>query len=353
MPFCPMSAEPCSKTGFLNSIMSTGADSSIPVKDMMTGILLSICLFIISVSSPLLSILVPVFLPFPVLFYRLKLGRKHGAVILAVSLGLVLFFTRGSGWHIFDVLICTAPLLSGFFLGEFIENHLGIEKLLSYTCLATIGVCAAFIAVHGAVNSKSMTDLMTAYLAQNLEPMLAYANEFIGALDIEPVKKQQMLASLTTGADRIGATFPAAVSIMLMTVVWFNILMIRKVLAWKHIEVRSLKALNAWRIPPYMLILVPCLTALLFFPVTVLNYLGINALLFVLTLYIFQGMAIVSYFFKRKGLSSKIHMIVFIAGIVIFQFLFLFLVMMLGVFDTWFNFRRLDTAGNSPKQMLP
>ena len=64
-----------------------------------------------------------------------------------------------------------------------------------------------------------------------------------------------------------------------------------------------------------------------------------------MTIYFFQGIAIVSFFFEKKRLPVALRFILY-SLIVVQQFLLL-LIIGFGFFDMWLNFRKLETQQDS------
>jgi uncharacterized protein YybS (DUF2232 family) len=58
--------------------------------------------------------------------------------------------------------------------------------------------------------------------------------------------------------------------------------------------------------------------------------------------YFFQGIAIVSFLFQKKSAPFALRSFFYI--LIAIQPLFMLLVIGVGLFDTWFNFRKLDTT---------
>jgi len=65
-----------------------------------------------------------------------------------------------------------------------------------------------------------------------------------------------------------------------------------------------------------------------------------NGLIVFLTIYFFQGIAVVSFFFDKKHFSRIARMLLY--GLIVLQQLLLIVVIGLGFFDTWIDFRKLD-----------
>ncbi len=311
------------------------------IKDILTGIVASIAIFLITLYVPLLGFFVALILPMPIMFYRLKLGRNPGVFIMGAAFGVISVVT---GTFNVDMLFYGALLLTGFFLGEFIEMHLSVEKTGAYTCLSTIGLCTALFFLYSAMTGQSVFQILTDYVAVNLEMTLKlYAGMGLPQENIDILSN-----SIDTIQFVLVRILPAIVITMLLIVTWINILLIRTVLSKKGIRMVQLELLNRWRAPEQLVWLVILFGLLLMAPSRAVKITGLNCIIVFMPIYFFQGIAIVSFFFEKKGFPNLLR--VFIYGIIAVQQLFLFLVVGLGFFDTWIDFRKVaeknTTDGN-------
>ncbi len=67
---------------------------------------------------------------------------------------------------------------------------------------------------------------------------------------------------------------------------------------------------------------------------------GLNGLIVLMTIYFFQGIAIISFYFNKKNFSKGAKILLY--GLIVLQQLLLFVVIGLGLFDAWLDFRKLD-----------
>ncbi len=81
---------------------------------------------------------------------------------------------------------------------------------------------------------------------------------------------------------------------------------------------------------------------MLLIPKISLKLLGTNGLLILMTIYFFQGIAIVAFFFDKKQLPRFLRIVLY--SLIAVQQLLLLVVIGLGFFDVWLNFRKLKTA---------
>ena len=305
------------------------------IKDILTGIFLCILIISIIYIMPLIGVFAWMFLPLPVLFYRLKSGRKGGAIIMVASLAVLSVSTSNFA---LNTLYFGSLLLTGFFLGDFIEQHLRVEKIILYTGLAVLTACMTVLFLYSLTFTQGIDQLISNYITryQALSTQL-----FSHSAELYPEMKidKQMLAK---ASSLLVSAFPSIFINSYLTMIWLNILLIKRLLKTKGIIVKSIENLDHWKAPEYLVFGVIGLSVLMFFPMGVLTIFALNSLIILMFVYFFQGIAIVSFLFTKK--SSPFALRSFFYILIAIQPLFMFLVIGLGLFDTWFNFRKLDTA---------
>ena len=99
--------------------------------------------------------------------------------------------------------------------------------------------------------------------------------------------------------------------------------------------------LNLWKAPDYLVwVLIGC-GGFLMLPGSTLKIIGINGLLVLLMIYFFQGIAIVSFFFEKKQFPRLLR--IFFYSLIAIQQIILLVVIGLGLFDMWLNFRKIKS----------
>ena len=304
------------------------------IKDILTGILLCMLIIAIMYVIPLIGIFAWMFLPLPVLFYRLKMGRNGGGIIMAASLAMLIVFTSNFA---FNTLYFGSLLMTGFFLGEFIERHLSIERIILYTGVAVLGTCVAVFLIYSLASAQGIEQLISNYASryQTLSSQL-----FSESAQLYPEMKvdQQMLEK---ASSMFVVIFPGIFINSYLAMVWINILLIKKILLKKGIIIKSIENLNQWKAPDYLVFGVIALSVSILLPVDILKLLAINCLIILMFVYFFQGIAVVSFFFQKKSTPSALRFFFYV--LIAIQPLFMFLVIGFGFFDTWINFRKLGT----------
>lgn len=305
------------------------------IKDILTGILLCILIIAAMYIIPMIGIFAWVFLPFPVLFYRLKTGRNGGGIIMAVSLAVLIVFTSNFA---FNTLYFGSLLMTGFFLGEFIEKHISIERIMLYTCFTVLGTCGAVLLIYSSTKTQGIEQLISNYLTryQTLSSQLfSESAQLYPEIEVDP----QMLKRASSFFVVI---FPGIFINSYLTMLWLNILIIKKFLIKKGITVKSIENLDQWKAPDHLVFGVIALSVLIFLPVDVLRFIAVNCLIILMFVYFFQGIAVVSFFFRKRNAPFALRLFFYI--LIALQPFFMFLVIGCGLFDTWINFRKLDTA---------
>lgn len=308
---------------------------SMAVKDILTGVLLCLLIIAIMYIIPMIGIFAWMFLPLPVLFYRLKTGRNSGGIIMAISLAILMIVTRNIA---FNTLYFGSLLITGFFLGEFIEKHLSVEKIMLYTCFCVLGAFMAALLVYALTQSLSLDVLISNY-ASRYHALSSELFKESAQLYPEMNVDRQMLEK---ASSLFVLAFPGIFINSYLTMAWLNILLIKKLLFKKGIIVKSIENLNQWKAPEHLVFGVIVLCGLIFLSVDVLKLLSVNCLIVLLFVYFFQGIAVVSFYFQKKSAPLAFRFFFYI--LIAVQPFFLLLVIGFGLFDTWINFRKLDTA---------
>ncbi|MDF1590834.1 MAG: DUF2232 domain-containing protein [Desulfobacterales bacterium] len=304
-------------------------------RDILSGITITISIFAVSIYMPLLGLFCALFLPLPVLFYRSKLGRKNGGIVPAVTITAVVVVT---GSLSFEAVFFAGLIILGFVLAELIEMNLTVEITIGFAAgsVLLIGMLALFFYSIG--SQTGIYKLVSDYVLMNLEFSLAMY-ERMGMSD-ENVRL--IAGSLKDIQYAIVRIIPGLAVASILFVSWMNLLMARLILIRKSLFFPGYGALNRWRSPDFLVWGVIGSGGLLLTGAKSFKMLGLNGLIILLTIYFFAGIAVVSFFFDKKRLPPMLRF--FLYSLIALQQLFLLFVIGLGLFDTWLNFRKIETG---------
>ena len=296
------------------------------VKDMVLGTGLCILTFAVSYTFPLLGVFALLLLPLPVLYFRLKLGRNSGGIIALASFLVLLVMSGGVA---FDTLYFGALLMTGLFLGECIEQQCGIEKTMIVTVSGVLALSLAAFGVYAVFQAQGIREIIGNYISQYLSLTAALYTD----MGMEPAQIDALNAAFVV-------VMPGMFIVSYMTTVWLNVLIIKRLLARIGIRLKNLAELNRFRAPAPLVWAVIGFGVILALPVGPVKYVGINCLIVLMLIYFFQGIAVISFYFQKK--NSPTFLKVFCYGLIAVQIYFLILVVGLGFFDHWINFRKLE-----------
>lgn len=298
------------------------------IRETLTGIIFCLLIYGVVFAVPLLGVFVLLFLPLPVLFYRLKLGRNSGALIAATSFFILVLMVKGFA---FDTLYFGLLLATGMVLGEFLERHVSIQKTMGMTALIAAGAVFLALMVYTISQERTLSAIMTDYMNQSL----SIAKQLSPEIGMDQDMIQKLISSMMI-------VMPGMFMISFMTTLWLNILIIRKLLKYKGITIKSIEQLNLYKAPDILVwVFIGCAMALMI-PAGPVKIFGINCLIVLMLVYFFQGIAVVSFFFQQKNTPPALKG--FCYFLIAVQVYVLILVIGLGFFDNWIDFRKLSAS---------
>ena len=283
---------------------------------------------------PLVSFLSSLFMPLPVMIYRLKLGRRAGAMIPVCMLILIsLVLGRVSP----DFFLFAGLLGFGFVLGEYTEHGYPVEKTILYSCGIIIAAGFFSLFFYSIVQETGLIEVVSLYIDKNLMMTLSlYEKVGMPQENIQMIR--EAMPAIQYALVRIVPSLLISTSFVAG---WANILIARSILMKKGFDLfQTSGPLNRWR-SPEMLVWAVIGSCLVIIPdITSLRLLGVNGLIICCTIYLFQGIAVTSFTFEKKHFPLFLRVLLY--AIIILNQILLVLLIMVGFFDVWLNFRKLE-----------
>ncbi|MES0350426.1 MAG: YybS family protein [Desulfobacteria bacterium] len=301
-------------------------------KDVIVAIAVTTLISMAALHLTVLGPFVGLFVPLPILFYRSKLGRSSGLLILvAVSLIVTSFVglnSLGTAAFLFELG------LVGLILPEVFEMNLSVEKTVGFTAGGVLTMGALILALYTLVSTTSPWALASDYVEKSVKLALAVYREMDA-----PEEKINMLSQSLDGILYVMLRIiPGIMVVATLFVVWSNLLLARLVLRSKELFCPDFGRLNQWKSPEHLVWVAIASGVLLLFGHPGLKMLGINGLIVMMMVYFFQGIAIVSFYFEKKQFPKILRILLY--GLIAIQQLLLLVVVALGFFDVWIDFRR-------------
>lgn len=303
-------------------------------KEIVKGIGVTSLVFGICVFIPFLGFVISLLIPVPILFYRLKLGRNNGIMVAAGTFLVIGFFL---GIVSFDIFFFAQLLVLGLVLGEMIERGLTVEKTVLYACLALWATAVSVLIFASVTSGTQVTALISNFVGKNLELSLVFY-EKMGI-------PQEHIQMIQDSSDQIQYALvriiPGMVTAIVLLIAWSNLLVARPVLSAAKIHFPGFGRLNTWKAPEQLVWAAIGCGILLLVPEKGIRILGLNGFFILMTIYFFQGIAIVSFFFQKKDIPMLLRIILYC--FIGMQFFLILMVISAGFFDMWLDFRKLGT----------
>ena len=301
-------------------------------KDVIVAIAITAFICMATLYLRVLGPFVGLVIPLPILFYRFKLGRSLGLLILAA---VVLIVISVVGWSSIGTVAFLFELgLVGLILPEVFEMNLSVEKTVGITTGAVLAAGAVMLALYSLLSTASPWAVVSDYLEKSVEMAIAIYRE----IDASEEKIEILARSLEGILYLMLRIIPAIVIVTTLFVVWSNLLLARSLLRSKELFCPDFGKLNQWKAPEHLIWVAIASGGLLLFAHPGIKMLGINGLIVIMMIYFFQGIAIVSFYFEKKQFPKVLRAILY--GLIAMQQLLLLVVIAVGFFDVWIDFRR-------------
>ncbi|MBW1865627.1 MAG: YybS family protein [Deltaproteobacteria bacterium] len=303
------------------------------VKNIISGAVITSFIFAISVFLPIVGFFSAVLIPLPILFYRGKLGRFPGSTVPLLTAVIIWTILGGSA---IDSLFFIGLMFTGFMLGELLELNLSIEKTIGYTCAAVLAAGFAVLFFYSIALDTTVIEMISVYVLKNLEITLAlYKHMGIPTETIHQV--EDSLESIQYALVRIA---PSLLLVSILFVSWTSLLFARPIFRSFALPYPDFGKLTTWSTPEKLVWgAIGCGVALML-PSTEIKLIGLNGILILMMIYFLHGIAIVAYFVDKKKFPRIAR--TFIYSLIAIQQIFTLMVIGLGFFDLWVNFRKLD-----------
>lgn len=299
-------------------------------REIATGILITCLIVAVCAYAPIIGLVGSVFVPVPVMYFRVKLGRQAGAIIAAAVVG----FAGLLGGSL-DVLFFGELLLIGFLMGELAYSGFSIEKTAATICAAVFVAGLLGLGVLGLLSGAGIHQLVSAGVRQNLELTLELYRE----MGVSDQQTQLLAASLDTLQKVLVGLLPALAIGSTLMVTWIGLLTARQVFQRAGISFPDYGSLDHWKAPEPLVWGVVASGGLLLVSSLTAKTVGLNGLLLLMIVYFFQGIAIMAFYLRQKRVPRMARVMLY--GLVGVQQLVMLAVIGIGFFDTWFNFRKI------------
>lgn len=279
-------------------------------------------------------ILSALFIPLPVLYYRMKFGRKSGALMLlafaAVSMA------------VFDEALHAAFFLKffviGFAVGEFLDKNVSVEKTVAGACCLSIMIIAAGAMLYSSAVDADILKTVSDGLKKTVENNTGVFKE-LGWIREEHLPRLKALLYYV-----MARIVPAFVAGQMLFETWLCLMFSKHMFKAKNLPYPDFGDLALWRAPDYLVWFAIGFGFTLFLQNKLLLALGLSGLIIIFRIYFFQGIAVVSHYLGKKAMSNAARLA--LLGLIVIADIMHVVVAGIGFFDIWINSRKLGVANN-------
>jgi len=289
--------------------------------------------FLFTALTPYIGPIVLILAPLPVLYYFSRLGRRRGLIVLAASClaayGILVLSGQSAALPVLFMIGFVGVLLA-----EILKRNFSVEKTFVLASLALFCGAAAFFLYHAARTDVTPWQMVERYVSQIVRENIKLYSQ----LNLSEEQVSLIRESAPQITDFFTGIFPALALTGAVLTVWFNLLVGRRLFRISGLPFPDFGDLAAWKAPEKLVWLPIAAGCMVLVPIDGFGIVGINLLIVCALIYLFQGLAIASYFFREKRIPAMIRWL-FYALILIQQYL-LIIVIAFGLFDMWVDFRK-------------
>ncbi|MGH7855145.1 MAG: DUF2232 domain-containing protein [Candidatus Binatia bacterium] len=299
----------------------------------------TVFLFMSGISLPPLGVVLLPFVAQPVLLFGFKYGIAGGLSVLAVAFLLFVVFGAEELAFIYGLFAVMAGLLL-----TLLGRIRAIEYLVGSIAAVMLSMTAS-LSYYFFGSWAVMFQELRSSLAQQLESAVRMQEKMGLPQDSLTMLKEQAPQIV----EMMLRLLPALLLLSFAFIVLINILYLGRRFPDRRGDWFSLQFLREWKAPePLVWGLIACGFVLFLPGVGLPGAVALNFLLVIGACYFGQGLAVIAFFFNKNNVPRFLRGLTYI--LIIFQQIFTLLVVGLGLFDLWGDFRRLGKDRLTPSQ---
>ncbi len=272
--------------------------------------------------------------PLPFLYYAVKLGRHQGLIITAVTLLMVGLIANLAGYPQI-IIFCLEFGLVGFILSEIYRRKVTLGFTMFWGTCSTLVIGAIFLSLIALSRKMGPMEMILQFFQANVSETIHAYKE----MGLEPEKVAQLQGYGKLLTDIIAKVYPALSIVGSGLVVYIAVVLSRPLFRMGNLRYPDFAPMDQWQSPDLMVWGLIAAGFALFLLGGGIRLLAINALIVMAVIYIFHGLAIVLFFFKKYHVPRWIRFGVYL--LILSQQIFWIALALAGLFDQWIDFRKI------------
>jgi uncharacterized protein YybS (DUF2232 family) len=282
------------------------------------------------------------FVPLPIFYYLVVLGKKNGTLLIrnAILFSVVGTLLIGS-MPVFIFSLAMVPL--GVAFSQALINKKNPVEAGFIGCVFLLLAWVLFWSGLGLINQANPYTVLLKELDQGLvNGLLVY--EESAELDVKTLEKiRDAVDFLRTYIPKI---LPAVLISAILTITWLNLVLGSWLLKKRDEKLTRWPGYHEWKLPESLVWLVIISGVSTFLLPPPFDSVGINLLIICVTVYFFQGLAIVSSLLNRWSVPMLIRILIY--ALIFIQTYGIIILSIVGLADIWADFRKLNKNSDPP-----
>lgn len=309
------------------------------ISKFFLALVASVFLFMSGIGLPPLGVVLLPFVAQPVLMFGCKYGIAGGMAVVGVATLALIIFTGEELGFLYGIFAVMAAMLLTL-LGRIRQiDHL-VASVASVMLALTAGLSYYFFGSWATMFGdfrRGMLQQMEA--AIKMQEKLGFGQDGVALLKERMAQIVEMILQL----------LPALLLLSFAFIVLINILYLCRRFPARRAGWLAIEHLREWKSPEALVWgLIVCGFSLFIPDFGVVQVIALNLLLVIGAYYFAQGLAVIGFFFHKNKVPRFLRGLTYV--LIIFQQIFTLLVVGLGLFDLWGDFRRLGKDKLTPSQ---
>lgn len=310
--------------------------------EIIAAALLTYILFASYSIVPLFGALFAVVSPLPLIIAYRRLGKAPFCLALAL-VTLLLGWTFAPELALLFVL--SVGMLSAV-TGEGLCRDVSMPRVVLWSTvlvISTMGILVAGTVITQGINPVAS---IQQYAITSLQETVKMYRE----LKMEPEQVDILSARIPLIADYFVRLFPALMLVTVGAGALLSYILSASILSRLGLLAKPMKPFHLWIVPDHLIWGVIAGGGLLLAPMVAAVSIGGNMLIPLLSIYMIQGLSIISFFFNKWQIHPLLRTLGYF--LISTQLFFLLPVLSIGVFDTWADFRKLRKPASSVNEII-
>ena len=309
------------------------------ISKFFLALTVSVFLFMSGIGLPPLGVILLPLVAQPVLMFGLKYGIAGGMAVLGIATLTLIIFAGEELGFLYGVFAVMAGMLLTL-LGRIRAIDYLVASVASVMLVLTAALSYYFFGSWSAMFSDFRQGMLQQLeSAVRMQEKMGFAQDSLALVKERTPQIVEMILQL----------LPALLLLSFALIVLINILYLRRRFPARRAEWLALEHLREWKSPETLVWgLIACGFSLFVPDYGIVQVIALNLLLVIGAYYFAQGLAVIGFFFHKNKVPRFLRGLTYV--LIIFQQIFTLLVVGLGLFDLWGDFRRLSKDKLTPSQ---